>query len=262
MNVIWIVITLFLYLLVEAQQCWQLGQAQTPGRRCAAIVVALLAVASHAVVLHQWIDLGGGQNLDIFNMMSLVTWVVAVLLWLLTIWQPLGPLWVIVAPLAWLSIVLRWVFPGVYMTNTQAEPAILVHILLAVLLVGVICIAGLQAWVLRMQQRMLKQKKDCVWFNRLPAIETMERLVFQMLWIGFTLLTLVMLTSAVSYGPLMIEIPSILHKAVAVFLAWLVFLITLLGHHCFAWRGRRAAFGTLLCMMVIVVIYLSSRLLA
>ena len=194
-------------------------------------------------------------------MISLVLWIVALLLWVLNLLQPLGPLWVIVAPLAMISIVLRLVFPGMYMTDTRAEPEVLTHILLTVLLAGVICVAGLQALVLRWQQQMLKDKKDCVWFNRLPAIETMERLLFQLLWIGFVLLSIVLLTSVLSYGNLILSNPTVMYKALWVAVAWLVFLFTLLGHHVFAWRGRRAAIGTLVCMLVIVLVYLSSRLL-
>ncbi len=257
-----IIITLFLYAAVEVQQCLQLKQQQTPCRRWCAIGLSLMAVLAHSWLLHNWIDLVGGQNLDIFNMVSLVVWIVALLLWLLTLRQPLGPLWVLVAPVAFLSILLGWVFPGMYITDTRADPEVLTHILLTVLLVGVICVAGLQALVLRWQQSMLKQKKECVWFSRLPALETMERLLFQLLWVGFALLSVVLLTSLVSYGHLIIDNTSIMHKAAWVGLAWFVFLITLVGHHVFAWRGRRAALGTLACMLVIVVVYLSSRVLA
>lgn len=256
----WIFISILLYFAVGVYQ-WQMLRQQDVSQRWLGLLLAGLAILAQGWLLHHWIDLAGGQNLDIFNMISLVLWMAALLLWLLTLFQPLGPMWLLIAPLVIVSIILRAVFPGYYMTDTRAEPEVLAHILLTVLLVGVFCVAGLQAMVLRMQQSMLKSKKECVWFNRLPAIETMERVLFQLLWIGFALLSIVLISSIYSYGNLLFSNPAVLHKAIIVVLTWLVFFITLVGRYALGWRGKRAAIGTLICMLVLLVVYLSSRLL-
>ncbi len=256
----WIIVSLLLYFAVTLYQ-WQALRRNEPSQRWLSLLLSGLAVLAHAWLLHQWIDVVGGQNLDIFNMISLVVWMVALLIWLMNLFQQLGPMWLLIAPIAMVSILLRMAFPGYYMTDTRADPEVLAHILLTVLLVGVICVAGLQAMVLRMQQSMLKSKKECVWFNRLPAIETMERVLYQLLWIGFVLLTMVLATSIYAYGDLLSTTPAVLHKTVIVVLTWLVFLVMLLGRYAMGWRGKRAALSILICMVVLLVVYMTSRLL-
>jgi ABC-type uncharacterized transport system permease subunit len=224
--------------------------------RLAELVLSCLAIVAHGWLLHLWIDVPGGQNLSFLNMVSLIIWMVAVITWLMTLFEPLGVMWVIITPLAMVSIVLRLLFPDPMYTHMMADHAALVHVLLGVLVVGIICMAGLQAGVLMMQRYSLKHKQAPFLLQRLPALETMEMLLFQLLLVGFVLLTIALASSFYFYINLLPTHAYLLHKTFAVLSAWCVFAVVLLGHRLFGWRGYRAVVATLVGMLILVVVYL------
>jgi ABC-type uncharacterized transport system permease subunit len=250
-----IIFTGLLYALVFAYE-WCLSHRQVTGRRWLGFILAFVALLGHACLLHEWIDVGHVQNLSMFNMIALVAWVGAVLLWFLSAFERLDGLWLVVVPLIYLSFLLRGLFPEFYPTNMSNRPLELVHIVLAVLLVGTFCLAGLQALVLRMQQMVLKQKTECTWMARLPAIESMERLLQVVLWLAFVLLSLVLFTSLYFYHDRLADSLVLLRKSLVIFAAWLVFLATLLGRHFFSWRAQQMTRGVLLGLVVVLLIYL------
>ncbi len=224
----------------------------------------LLIGGSFAVGLHAWflyhcIDMGGGQNLNIFNMLSLIFAVASGLLILTAIGRAVENLCLLLYPLAAFSIILVGVFPRQYIIHTAQDPQQLIHILLSIITVSFMCIAAAQALALAWQERLLKSHKVGHWIQIMPALQTMEVLLFQTLWIGFILLTLVIVSAWYSLGDLMST--GDLPKIVVSFLAWLIYAILLLGRHLAGWRGKLAVNFTLLGFALLAIAYFGSELL-
>lgn len=216
------------------------------------------AVLVHAYLLHHWIDVSGGQNLTSLNMLSLALWLIALLTLLISLRKPMENLALVIFPLAIISIILALVFPAQNIINTAENPKQLIHILLAVFTFAVLSMAGLQAMVLAVQEKQMRQKQ--IGMSKLPPLETMESLLFGIIWFGFLLLTLLIITSFYFFSGQLGT--TLLQKVVLVFIAWIIFGCLLIGRHYLGWRGRKAIYGTLIGVGLLLVIYFGSILLS
>jgi ABC-type uncharacterized transport system permease subunit len=134
------------------------------------------------------------------------------------------------------------------------------HFWLSLLTFTIICIAAMHAILLYAQDRLLHRYHHLPNIvKKLPALENMERLLFQMITVGFVLLTLVCVSSAYFFEP--IFQPPLLKKTLLAFTIWIIFLILLLGRYLFGWRGRKALGYTLLGFILLILIYFGSEIL-
>jgi ABC-type uncharacterized transport system permease subunit len=136
---------------------------------------------------------------------------------------------------------------------------ILFHNLFATLTLSVLCLAGLQAVILAIQEKRLHAKQTSGIIGKLPPLQTMEIVLFQIVTCGFVLLTLLIASSLYFFHTNMTL--EILQKIVLALVAWLVFGLLLVGRYYLGWRGRKAIYGTLLGVTVLIVIYFGSLLL-
>jgi ABC-type uncharacterized transport system permease subunit len=161
----------------------------------------------------------------------------------------------VIFPIAALSIALALEFPSSHIINTAAHPKQFIHILLSVVTFSILAIAGLQVIILALQERFLRLKYFEI-SNTLPPIETMERLLFQMIAIGAFLLSILLVSSIYSFHDILAR--QILQKTILTFLAWSVFIVLLVGRYYFGWRGKKAMYCTLSGVVLLTVTYFSS----
>lgn len=252
-----IVLCVLLYLLATTLQIRGLMGYVTRIRPLL-MLVGLSAVLLHGFLLHRWIDQASLQNLSLINMLSFVVWLVC-LATMVIIWRyPLQNLGLVMFPLAALTIVLNRIFPGQYLVQTAAHPQQLIHILSAAAAFSVLSLACVQALLLRVQDGMLRHSYSGPLIQRLPPLEIMEGLLFQMVWLGFVLLSLVMISSFYFFQPLAVH--ALLAKTILVVITWLLFAILLGGRYFFGWRGRKITYQTFCGFMLLIVIYVGSNL--
>ncbi|MDQ2993657.1 MAG: cytochrome c biogenesis protein CcsA, partial [Pseudomonadota bacterium] len=153
-----------------------------------------LAIIGHALLLHQSIDTQWGQNLSSVNLLSLASWLIVLFFVLLAFAKPIEQLGVILFPIAAISISLAVLMPGTHFVATANDTRQLLHILLAIITFSVLALAGLQAILLSLQDRRLRNNTMTGWMSRLPPLQTMETLLFEMITAGFILLTMLMLS--------------------------------------------------------------------
>jgi len=232
------------------------------GRLSSSKTVVLLAggfaVILHGYLLHHWIDVGVGQNLTSFNMLSLVAWLISTLILLIALIKPVEHLGIFIFPVAGLSIMLVQLFPASHVIDTAANPSELVHILLSVFTFSVLCVAALQGILLAIQDRRLHFKNTSHVTEKLPPLEVMESLMFQLIWLGFLLLSVLLVTSFYSFYHRMTA--QLIDKSILVILSWGIFAVLLVGRHLFGWRGRKAIYSTLSGVGLLVVVYFGSEL--
>lgn len=136
--------------------------------------------------------------------------------------------------------------------------AITVHIWLAAITFGIICMAALQAIFLYIQDLLLHHHCLPTLVRKMPALESMERFLFQLITVGFVLLTVVCVSSAYFFSNIF-QSP-LLQKTLLVFVAWTTLFVLLLGRHLFGWRGRKAVGYTLMGFVLLIVVYFGNRL--
>jgi ABC-type uncharacterized transport system permease subunit len=225
--------------------------------RARVLGIAFLAMMLHLVILHQHLFTPLGVNLNFFNVVSLLTWLLALVLLLSTIGQPVDNLGIAVFPLAAIGMVLEKLFPSEALLLI-GQPMLDVHVLISVAAYSVLTLAALQAVLLAVQDRHLRTKHPGGFVRALPPLQSMERLLFQFIGVGFVLQTVSLLTGFLFLENMFAQ--HLVHKTVFSVAAWLVFAVLLWGRWRFGWRGRIAIRSTLAGAICLLLAYLGSKL--
>lgn len=230
--------------------------------RAKAMVLPAIAVALHAAFLYAT-TIAGGLNLSLPHALSLVACVVALLLLVASWRQPLQTLGALIMPLAGLSLAAH-IAAQLWRTTPTAvvqQPSgfMLFHIIVSILAYSLLSIAVVQSLMLSFQERQLHDKHRRGLLSALPPLQTMENLMFQMLGLGFGLLTLT-LVSGVFFSEQIFGRPlAFTHHIVLSIIAWIAFAILLFGRVRFGWRGRHALRWTLAGFSLLVLAYFGSK---
>jgi ABC-type uncharacterized transport system permease subunit len=163
-----------------------------------------------------------------------------------------------IAPFA-LAAVLAARFIGLGDPPAQVRSAILpIHVTAVLLAVALFTVASALAATYLLQEKQLKQKKIGGLLQRLPPLDVLDRASHRFLLAGFPLLTIGIVTGLVWIGRVGSEGSGI--RQVLTYAAWFLFAGVLFMRSAGGWRGRRAAWGTLLgfgCAVLVFLVYLA-----
>ncbi len=218
-----------------------------------------VALALHAVTLYTTLRVDDGLNLALINALSLVAWAVALLFLVVALYRPVNNLGIVIMPVAGLAVLAAWLWPGravILPAGTGVQSA---HIVISVLAYGLLTLAVIQALLLLAQERQLRHRQTGGFLRALPPLEIMEHLMFQLIGVGFVLLTLTMLSGVMFSEQLFGKPLRFTHHIVLSLLSWVVFAILLLGHWRFGWRGRPAVRWTLGGFTLLALAYFGTK---
>ena len=225
--------------------------------RAIALSLGWLAVVMHAVILTQSVVGREGLDLTFFNALSLLAWVVSVLLLASSLGKPVENLGILLLPLTGVFVALAWRAPSVNLLHPTASMALGIHVLLSMLAYGVLTLASVQAVLLAIQDRHLRKHHPGGFIKALPPLQSMETLLFQLIALGFGLLTLGLASGFFYLEDLFAQ--HLVHKTVLSIIAWLVFAVLLWGRHRYGWRGRTALRWTLTGFVFLMLAYLGTK---
>lgn len=212
----------------------------------------------HGAMIYHAVVSTAGFNLGVFNAFTLVAWLIAFLLLASSFSQPLENLGIVILPAAAVTIVLALTIPARHIVTENAPLGIEAHILSSILAYSVLSIAAVQALMLAVQDRHLRNRHPGGFIRALPPLQVMETLMFQMIWVGFILLSVSLLTGLLFVEDVFAQ--HLAHKTVLSIASWGVFGILLWGRHRFGWRGRTAIRWTLAGLIVLAIAYFGSKL--
>jgi ABC-type uncharacterized transport system permease subunit len=239
--------------------------ALLPSRRGAAIsAVTAVAWAAHGAALGLDVVLPGRLRVGFAVMLSAALWVSVAAYWLENRNFALDGMRRLVMPFASVATLLPVLFPGSVMPLAGKSAAFGWHIAVAVLAYSTLTIAAFHAVLMALQEARLHARPSSPgWLgsalDQLPALLTMEKLLFRVIWIGFILLSLTVLSGFVFseqvFGrPLMFD-----HKSVFALLSWALFAALLAGRRWQGWRGKTALRFTLAGFATLALAYVGSR---
>ncbi|MCW8995951.1 MAG: cytochrome c biogenesis protein CcsA [Psychromonas sp.] len=216
-----------------------------------------LALASHAYWLYHHIMMLNGQNLPILNVLSLVTFIISLLSTLASKRFSTSVLQPIVYAFSILNFIAISYLPTQYVTHLETHPQVGMHIIIALLAYSILSIASLFALQLAYLDYRLKNHKLPLNNINMPPLMTLEKSLFQIILIGFILLSGTLLSGFIFVDNLFS--PGNAHKAVLSMLAWVIYGILLWGHFRKGWRGRFTIYITLIGSSLLTLAYFGSR---
>jgi ABC-type uncharacterized transport system permease subunit len=198
--------------------------------------------------------------------LSATLWISVAAYWLENRNFSLDGLRVLVLPSAAVAVLLPLLFPG-NVVPLQGKSALFPwHVAIAILAYSTLTIAAFHAVLMALQESRLHAPADAAktgWLNaaidRLPALLTMERLLFRLIAFGFSLLTLTVLSGIVFSEQLFGMAFRWDHKTVFTLLSWMLFGSLLAGRVWRGWRGKTALRFTLTGFATLLLAYVGSR---
>jgi len=221
-------------------------------------VPAWLAICAHFSYTLSTFQQQNDFNFSLFSTASIISSLVALLLLLATLNNPVEKLGLAVFPLATLSLIASLLFADkeyvIQINNWQMGT----HILSSIIAFSLLNIAALQAIMLAIQDQQLRKHPPKRFIQTLPPLQTMEHLLFQMIAMG-----LLFLTSSLISGFIFIEdlfAQHLVHKTILSIVAWITFSSLLIGKVNYGWRGQTAVKWTLAGFSLLLLAYFGSKL--
>ncbi len=239
---------------------WLIRQLWHDGIRHRNWLLAGLGIAAvlHGLVIGIAHHNAGGFSPSFYNSLSLVAWLVVALGLLVALWRQLDSLGIVVLPVAAITLGLQLAFGADVPVAREFDWQLNVHIAFSVFAFAILSLAAAQAVLLGIQDRALRHHEFTGPVSNLPPLQRMEQLLFQLIGLGFALLTLALITGVLFVDDLMAQ--HLMHKTVLSICAWVVFGLLLWGRWRFGWRGRTAIRMTMAGIAVLLLAYFGSKL--
>ncbi len=238
----------------------------TPLEKAGLAVVLLI----HAIALYSAMLGDGHLRLGLGLALSATLWLGMLVFWLETLMIRVDGVRLLLLPLATLAALAPVVLPTPAIIPHANNNWLPVHLVLSLAAYGLMTIAALHALLMAAADRRLHRPQPTAdnagmsraWahlFDAIPPLLVMEQVLFRLIWAGFIVLTLAVISgSAMSLalsGPLL----PFDHKTVFTLLSWLTFGVLLLGRQLRGWRGRVALRYTIAGLILLLLAYAGSR---
>lgn len=221
------------------------------------ISLILFALACHGMGCYTLILQAGGLVLGFFSALSLIFFTVNIIVLISYFKKPVQNLFILLLPLTVIAIICAQTLHGtshvIPLTIDLAS-----HILLSIIAYSLLTIATFQALFLAYQNHQLKHKRALSSLRLMPPLQTMEALLFEMLWAGQILLTFSIISGVMFLDDLFAQ--KMAHKTLFTVIAWLIYGILLWGRHRLGWRGYVAIRWTLVGFLMLMLAYFGSKL--
>jgi len=238
----------------------QAPAASVLGRTC-----LLGTIVLHGIGLVSAVIAPTGLRLGWMLALSAAMWLGMIVFWIENFLLRLDSLLPLLLPTGALVSLLAAIFPQGYLVPHAHNDWLRAHLLIAMTAYGLITVAALHAILMMVLDRHLHRPAatDSGMMARamaaMPPLLTLEQLLFRLIWIGFCVLTLTVITGIVvsmrlSGYPLPFD-----HKTVFTLLSWVIFGVLLLGRHLRGWRGRTALRWTIAGFAFLLLSYTGSR---
>ncbi len=252
------------YLLLAAALLYAVCAFLPASARRAVSGVTAAAWVLHALALSSDVTASSSPRFGFAMMISAALWVSVAAYWIENRNLALDGLRRLVMPCAAVAAALPAVFPGEVLQLEGKAPAYAWHIAVAILAYSTLTIAAFHAVLMALQESRLHTRTPRAhWLSgaldQLPALLTMEKLLFRLIAIGFVLLSLTVLSGVVFSEQLFGIALRWDHKTVFALLSWVLFGALLAGRRWRGWRGKTALRFTLAGFATLVLAYVGSR---
>jgi ABC-type uncharacterized transport system permease subunit len=235
------------------------------GRSLISLII-VLGWCAHGAAL--WLEVSSpvGIRLGFAMMLSTALWISVLAYWLENWKLPLDGLRFLLLPGAAIQVLLPLFFPGQLISIAGKSSWFPWHIGVALLAYSTLTIAAFHAVLMALQEARLRSRTSLFssgWLGamleRLPALLLMERILFRLVFIGFILLSLTVISGLVFSKEIFGVAFKWDHKTIFTLLSWILFGVLLGGRRWRGWRGKTALSLTLSGFATLLLAYVGSR---
>lgn len=237
----------------------EVAPAATQGRVTSVRIIMLVALGVHAAALFGAMFSGNALRIGVGDAISAILWLTVLIYWLGSLFYRLEGLQALIMPAAAVAALLPALLPSAQPLPNTELLAFKLHLLIAMLAYSLFTIASLHVLLMAMLDRRLHQGSLPAGLQKLPALLTMETLLFRIIWAGFIMLSLTLVSGVVFSEELFGTAARLNHKTIFGIVSWIVFAALLFGRHFHGWRGRIALRWTLTGFLMLVLAYLGSK---
>ncbi len=220
------------------------------------LIIGLLisAIILHLIDLNKIIS-DNGIAFGIANSIFVTTWTIGLLTLIVFIKKDIRFLAAIIYILLILILLAIQFFPD---TNTKIITIDFAsHILISILSYSILTLVFVHSILLLMQDRHLHEKNINLFTQKFPSLQTMEELFFHMLYFGFVLLSLSLLSGFVFLEDIFAQ--HLAHKTVLSIIAWIIFAVLIVGHKTLGWRSKTAFIFYQIGFILLITSYFGSK---
>lgn len=216
-----------------------------------------IALALHFLAVYSSLVIDGRYSFAFFPMSAAFFGVINLVVFISSLRKPLHNLFLLLLPASILAQALAYLMPAHSSTHIAMGPAIATHILLSIFAYSLLTIATLQALLLDYQTSKLKTHHLKSLIGIFPPLQTMETLLFELLWVGFGILSLSIVTGVVFIENIFAQ--KLSHKLVFSVLSWAIYGALLWGRSRYGWRGKRAIRFVVAGFLMLMLAYFGSK---
>lgn len=188
--------------------------------------------------------------------MSFFAWGLVLVFLVVGLKRGLQVLGAFILPLAFLSLVSATLAPVEVGTIAPVFRTVWVHVTLSILGTIGFAVAFVAGLMYLMQERLLKSKQFNVLNFKLPPLDSLDTLNQRSILFGFPLLTLGILTGAVSAQLTIGSYLSWNPEQVWALVTWVFYFVVLMGRVTVGWRAKRAAYLTIVGFVGVILTFI------
>lgn len=245
-----------LYALGAALQIRSLRHDRIPALGTLALVT-VPALALHGTAAYLQVNTDAGVYLGFFTAASLITLLMILFLVVAAARLPVQNLLTLVLPLGSVAVLGSLVGETAFEARRSLAPALAAHIAFSLLAYSILFMAACQSVLVTYQEHALRSPGSLRVLRLLPPLETMEALLFTLLWTGILTLTVAIVTGFLFLQDMFAQ--HVVHHTVLAMASWLLYAVLLAGRHFFGWRSTTATAWTLIAFSLLVLGYFGTK---
>lgn len=218
------------------------------------LISTLVCLTLHGFILYKLIDTPLGQNTNWLIMFSFTLWIMNIFTFMMSLKAPIKQLCVLTYPLS--ALTLGLCLTGHHEVLSKPPQDVLMHIFISLFAMSLLTMASFQAILLALQNSLIKRHRSLV-LRFLPPLQTMEGLLFVILWSSLGFLTASLGSGFFFQSTHLTQ--SAFPKTVLAIFAWGSLILLLGGRLLFGWRGPTAVRWTLVSTLLAVLSYFGTK---
>ena len=197
-------------------------------------------------------------NFSFVGIYFLTLFVITLFFVFLSYFRPIDYIGLLLNPIIFISLFL-FIIIDFSITGSEIQQSLYIHVIFSLSSYGFLVLAGMQAFILRYQINNIKKIHHSSLINSLPAIEEMGEIMYYLIFIGFILLTLSLL-SGVPYINENLDY-EIEQKIIFSLVAWFTFLYLILKRSHYGINDIAASNMTIGGLIFLLLAYLGTKFL-